>query len=85
MEAFTDLEVTALEVTATAEPDPWRRLVAMVDRSRHTSAGARRVLVEFWRSAMREADLRAYTAEVRADAGRRATRTIASMAKSPPA
>ncbi|GIF47696.1 TetR family transcriptional regulator [Asanoa ferruginea] len=66
MEAFTDQEVTALEAVATAEPDPWRRLVAMVDRSLHNPAGTRQLLVEFWRSAMRDADLRGYSAEVQA-------------------
>jgi AcrR family transcriptional regulator len=66
MEAFTDQEVTALEAVAAAEPDPWRRLVAMVDRSLHNSPGARQVLVEFWRSAMRDADLRGYSAHLQA-------------------
>jgi AcrR family transcriptional regulator len=66
MEAFTDEEVTALEAVATAEPDPWLRLVAMVDRSLQDQAGAREILVEFWRSAMRDADLRAYSAQVQA-------------------
>ncbi|GIG87548.1 hypothetical protein Pen02_24840 [Plantactinospora endophytica] len=66
MEVFTDREVAALATVATAETDPWRRLVAMVDRSLHNSETTRQVLVEFWRSAMRDDDLREYSAEVQA-------------------
>ncbi|GAA1864172.1 TetR/AcrR family transcriptional regulator [Asanoa iriomotensis] len=66
MEAFTDQEVVALEAVAAAEPDPWRRLVAMADRSLHNSERTRQILVEFWRSAMRDDDLRDYSTEVAA-------------------
>src|ERR1700760_2266110 len=52
MEVFTDREVDALETVATAEADPWQRLVALIDRSLDSSEGARQMLVEFWRSAM---------------------------------
>ncbi|MEV4760361.1 TetR/AcrR family transcriptional regulator [Micromonospora sp. NPDC049559] len=64
MEVFTDREVEALTAVASAEPDPWRRLVALMDRSLHNSESTRQVLVEFWRSAMRDDDLRDYSAEV---------------------
>ncbi|MEE6310782.1 TetR/AcrR family transcriptional regulator [Plantactinospora veratri] len=64
MEVFTDREVEALEAVAGAEADPWRRLVALVDRSLHNSESVRQILVEFWRSAMRDDELRAYSTEV---------------------
>lgn len=64
MEVFTDREVDALEEVATAEADPWRRLVTLIDRSLQNSERTRQILVEFWRSAMRDDDLRAYSAEV---------------------
>ncbi|MEV0718985.1 TetR/AcrR family transcriptional regulator [Asanoa sp. NPDC050611] len=63
MEVFTDQEVEALEAVAAAEPDPWPRLVAMADRSLHNTERTRQILVEFWRSAMRDGDLRDYGAE----------------------
>ncbi|MFK3978871.1 TetR/AcrR family transcriptional regulator [Micromonospora sp. NPDC050397] len=65
MEVFVDREVDALRAVAAAEPDPWHRLVAMVDRSLHNPQVVRQILVEFWRSAMRDDDLRDYSAEVR--------------------
>ncbi|MEE6260297.1 TetR/AcrR family transcriptional regulator [Plantactinospora sonchi] len=64
MEVFTDREVDALDEVATAEADPWRRLVALTDRSLHNAESTRQILVEFWRSAMRDDDLRDYSAEV---------------------
>jgi AcrR family transcriptional regulator len=66
MEVFTDREVDALATVATAEADPWRRLVALMDRSLHNSESTRQILVEFWRSAMRDDDLRDYSAQVHA-------------------
>nr|WP_161556671.1 TetR/AcrR family transcriptional regulator [Micromonospora acroterricola] len=64
MQVFTDREVDALQAVSAAEADPWRRLVALMDRSLHNSESTRQVLVEFWRSAMRDDELRAYSAEV---------------------
>ncbi|MBE1490848.1 TetR/AcrR family transcriptional regulator [Plantactinospora soyae] len=64
MEVFTDREVDAQATVAAAEADPWRRLVALVDRSLLNSESSRQILVEFWRSAMRDDDLRDYSAEV---------------------
>ncbi|MET8229656.1 TetR/AcrR family transcriptional regulator [Micromonospora sp. NPDC005298] len=64
MRVFTDREVDALRAVSAAEADPWRRLVALTDRSLHNSESARRVLVEFWRSAMRDDELRDHSAEV---------------------
>ncbi|MFC3499490.1 TetR/AcrR family transcriptional regulator [Micromonospora krabiensis] len=66
MEVFTDDEVTALTAAAADEADPWRRLVALVDRSLNNSASTRQILVEFWRSAMRDDDLRDYSRDVQA-------------------
>ncbi|MEU8387769.1 TetR/AcrR family transcriptional regulator [Micromonospora sp. NPDC048842] len=64
MQVFTDREVEALRAVSAAEGDPWRRLVALVDRSLHNSEQTRQVLVEFWRSAMRDDELRDYSATV---------------------
>jgi AcrR family transcriptional regulator len=64
MEVFTDREVDALETVATAEADPWQRLVALIDRSLDSSESTRQMLVEFWRSAMRDDELRAYSTEL---------------------
>ncbi|MET8355503.1 TetR family transcriptional regulator C-terminal domain-containing protein [Micromonospora sp. NPDC005171] len=64
MQVFTDREVDALRAVSAAEADPWRRLVALVDRSLHNSESTRQILVEFWRSAMRDDELRHYSAEV---------------------
>ncbi|MEU5961235.1 TetR/AcrR family transcriptional regulator [Micromonospora parva] len=64
MQVFTDREVDALRAVSAAEADPWRRLVALVDRSLHNSESTRQALVEFWRSAMRDDELRDYSATV---------------------
>ncbi|MEU8377998.1 TetR/AcrR family transcriptional regulator [Streptosporangium sp. NPDC048865] len=64
MELSADREVGALETVAATEPDPWRRLVAMIDRSLGLPDPARQMLVEFWRSAMRDDELRAYSVEM---------------------
>ncbi|MFI7660238.1 TetR/AcrR family transcriptional regulator [Micromonospora parva] len=64
MQAYTDREVAALRAVSDAETDPWRRLVGLVDRSLHNSESTRRILVEFWRSAMRDDELRDHSAEV---------------------
>ncbi|MFI6232560.1 TetR/AcrR family transcriptional regulator [Micromonospora sp. NPDC050784] len=64
MQVFTDREVEALRAVSAGEDDPWRRLVALVDRSLHNSEQTRQVLVEFWRSAMRDDELRDYSATV---------------------
>ncbi|WP_159451065.1 TetR/AcrR family transcriptional regulator [Micromonospora cremea] len=66
MEVFTNRELDALQAVSTAEADPWRRLVALVDRSLHNSESTRQILVEFWRSAMRDDDLRNYSTDVQA-------------------
>ncbi|MEV1070538.1 TetR/AcrR family transcriptional regulator [Micromonospora parva] len=64
MQSYTDREVAALRAVSDAETDPWRRLVGLVDRSLHNSESTRRILVEFWRSAMRDDELRDHSAEV---------------------
>ncbi|MEU1588808.1 TetR/AcrR family transcriptional regulator [Micromonospora sp. NPDC005710] len=64
MQVFTDREVDALRAVSASETDPWRRLVALVDRSLHNSERTRQILVEFWRSAMRDDELRDYSATV---------------------
>lgn len=64
LELSTEREVDALESVATAERDPWERLIAMIDRSLGHSHRTRQMLVEFWRSAMRDDELRKYSAEM---------------------
>jgi AcrR family transcriptional regulator len=64
MELSADREVVALETVATTELDPWERLVAMIDRSLELPDQARQMLVEFWRSAMRDDELREYSVEM---------------------
>jgi AcrR family transcriptional regulator len=64
MELSADREVAALETVATTELDPWERLVAMIDRSLELPDHARQMLVEFWRSAMRDDELREYSAKM---------------------
>ncbi|MEV6285167.1 TetR/AcrR family transcriptional regulator [Kribbella sp. NPDC051770] len=60
----TDREVEALAAVAAAEPDPWRRLVAMTDRSLENPTSTQQLLVEFWRAAMRDDELRAHSHDV---------------------
>ncbi|OBJ47987.1 TetR/AcrR family transcriptional regulator [Mycobacterium sp. 1423905.2] len=59
----TELEVIALEAVAEAESDPWRRLVAMIDRNLNTPLRNHQLLIEVWRSSMRDAELRDYSEE----------------------
>lgn len=63
MRQATDLEVRALEAVAGSEVDPWNRLVAMIDRNLNTPMRNHRLLFEFWRSGMRDAELRDYGQE----------------------
>ncbi|MFF2523246.1 TetR/AcrR family transcriptional regulator [Streptomyces liangshanensis] len=64
MRRYTDQEVLALNSVVEAERDPWNLLVALVDRSLANSESTRRVLVEFWRAAMRDEELREYSVEL---------------------
>ncbi|WP_186272169.1 TetR/AcrR family transcriptional regulator [Mycobacterium kubicae] len=59
----TEIEVSALEAVAKAESDPWRRLVAMIDRNLNTPLHNHQLLIEVWRSGMRDAELRDYSEE----------------------
>jgi AcrR family transcriptional regulator len=63
MRLATDLEVRALEEVAGGDADPWNRLVAMIDRNLGTPVHNHRLLIEFWRSGMRDAELREYGEE----------------------
>jgi AcrR family transcriptional regulator len=65
MRRFTDQEVVALEAVVRAEPDPWNRLVALIDRSLHNPERTQQALIEFWRTGVRDEELRAYSREVR--------------------
>jgi AcrR family transcriptional regulator len=62
----TDQEMAALEATAAAEHVPWERLVALIDRSLGSPRRTQQMLVEFWRSAMRDEELREHSVEVQA-------------------
>jgi AcrR family transcriptional regulator len=59
-----DLEVLAVEQVASAEPDPWRRITALVSHSLHMSERARRIVLEFWRATIRDDELREYCVEL---------------------
>jgi AcrR family transcriptional regulator len=59
----TETEVIALEAVADAEPDPWNRLTAMIDRNLDTPLRNHQLLIEVWRSSMRDAELRDYAEE----------------------
>ena len=64
MRHATDVEVLALEAVAAAEADHWNRLVALIDRSLSAPLDVHRLLIEFWRSGIRDAELRDYGEEV---------------------
>jgi AcrR family transcriptional regulator len=66
LQRATDQEMTSLEAVAAAQPDPWDTLVALVDRSLDSPERTQQLLIEFWRSAMRDEELRAHSAEVQA-------------------
>jgi AcrR family transcriptional regulator len=59
----TEQEVLALEAVADAERDPWNRLVAMIDRNLNTPLRNHQLLIEVWRSSMRDGELRDYSEE----------------------
>lgn len=59
----TETEVLALQAVAEAEKDPWNRLVAMIDRNLNTPLRNHQLLIEVWRSSMRDAELRDYSEE----------------------
>jgi AcrR family transcriptional regulator len=63
MRHATEVEVRALEAVADGEPDPWNRLVAMIDRNLNANVRVQQLLIEFWRSGIRDAELRAYGEE----------------------
>lgn len=61
---LTAKEVSALEAVAASQPDPWRRLNALIDRSLSTPRTIHVALVEFWRSAIRDLELREASSDV---------------------
>jgi AcrR family transcriptional regulator len=63
MRHATEVEVGALEAVAEAEKDPWNRLVALIDRNLNTPMTNHRLLLEFWRSGIRDGELRDYGEE----------------------
>lgn len=63
MRQVTELEVLALEAVAGAENDPWNRLVAMIDRNLNSPVRYHQLLIEFWRSGIRDTELRDYGEE----------------------
>ncbi|MCV7412801.1 hypothetical protein AWC05_12895 [Mycobacterium florentinum] len=63
MRYTTESEVAAFETVADAESDPWNRLVAMIDRNLNTPVRNHQLLLEFWRSGIRDEELRDYGEE----------------------
>jgi AcrR family transcriptional regulator len=63
MRHATEVEVAAFEAAADAESDPWNRLVAMIDRNLNTPVSNHQLLIEFWRSGIRDQELRDYGEE----------------------
>ncbi|MCF3961093.1 TetR/AcrR family transcriptional regulator [Streptomyces fuscigenes] len=64
MRRSVDREVAALEAVAAARSDPWPRLLALVDRSLANTEGTLRTLIEFWRTGIRDEEVREYSAEL---------------------
>ncbi|MYS22331.1 transcriptional regulator, TetR family [Streptomyces sp. DvalAA-14] len=64
LQRSTNQEVEALAELAAAHADPWERLVALIDRSLGNPEPVQRTLLEFWRSAMRDEELREHSVEV---------------------
>ncbi|GLE52570.1 hypothetical protein ATCCBAA256_21330 [Mycobacterium montefiorense] len=63
MRHATEVEVAALEAVADTEKDPWNCLVAIIDRNLNTPVGSHQLLLEFWRSGIRDGELRDYGEE----------------------
>ncbi|MFF3256123.1 TetR/AcrR family transcriptional regulator [Actinacidiphila glaucinigra] len=61
---LTAQEVAELEAVAVSEPNPWSRLVALIDRSLYTPRPTHVALVEFWRAAIRDSELREASGDV---------------------
>jgi AcrR family transcriptional regulator len=64
LQRSTNGEVEALEALAAVHSDPWERLVALIDRSLGNPEPVQRTLLEFWRSAMRDEELREHSEQV---------------------
>src|SRR5690349_1342904 len=64
MRHATDVELLALDAVASAEVDPWNRLVTLIDRNLNTPIGNHRLLIEFWRTGIRDGELRDYGQEI---------------------
>jgi AcrR family transcriptional regulator len=60
-----ELEIAAQEAVAAAHQDPWDQLVALIDRSLQSPDQTDRTLVELWRAATRDEELREYSDELR--------------------
>jgi AcrR family transcriptional regulator len=63
MRQATEREVLELQAVANAEADPWNRLVALIDRNLNMPARTLALMIEFWRSGIRDAELRDYGQE----------------------
>lgn len=59
----SDQEAEGLRAVAEARPEPWERLVALVERSLSTPTAARRMVMEFWCASMHDEELRSKTVE----------------------
>lgn len=63
MRLATESELEAMEAAAHVEADPWQKLIALIDRNLKTPVRNHRLLIEFWRSGMRDDELRDYGLE----------------------
>ncbi len=59
----TDVELLAFDAVASAETDAWNRLIALIDRNLNSPVHYHRLLIEFWRAGIRDAELRDYAQE----------------------
>jgi AcrR family transcriptional regulator len=58
-------EVEATEATAAGQADPWRRLVALVERALRTDERDRCLLMELWRATLRDDELAQFCLSLR--------------------
>ncbi|MFI0480871.1 TetR/AcrR family transcriptional regulator [Actinomadura sp. 9N215] len=64
LQTATRGEVEALQRIAAGFDDPWRQLVALVDRGLSTSVETWRTLMEFWTAAAHDSELRDHSASL---------------------
>ena len=58
-----EVELLAFDAVASAEVDPWNRLIALIDRHLNTPIHYHYLLIEFWRAGIRDTEVRDYGQE----------------------